>query len=87
MRRPRTRVAGRLVMGDAERRSHRAVAANHRRVGVDIAHGNAIAGQLACSVPNDFLTQRLPLRIQIKDRSLPLRPGMLVEVDVDTRNQ
>ena len=32
------------------------------------------------------ITQRLPLRIQIKDRSLPLRPGMLVEVDVNTRN-
>jgi membrane fusion protein (multidrug efflux system) len=32
------------------------------------------------------ITQRLPLRIQIKDSSLPLRPGMLVEVDVDTRN-
>lgn len=32
------------------------------------------------------VTQRLPLRIRLVDRSRRLKPGMLVEVDVDTRN-
>jgi len=32
------------------------------------------------------VTQRLPLRIKLADRSRRLKPGMMVEADVDTRN-
>ncbi len=32
------------------------------------------------------VTQRLPLRVRLADRANRLKPGMLVEVDVDTRN-
>ena len=32
------------------------------------------------------VTQRLPLRIRLADKASRLKPGMLVEVDVDTRH-
>jgi membrane fusion protein (multidrug efflux system) len=32
------------------------------------------------------ITQRLPVRILLKDNDLALRPGMMVEVDIDVRN-
>ncbi|HYH42736.1 MAG TPA: HlyD family secretion protein [Burkholderiales bacterium] len=33
------------------------------------------------------ITQRLPVRILIKDKDLTLRPGMMVEVDIPIRNE
>ena len=32
------------------------------------------------------ITQRLPVRILLKDKDLALRPGMMVEVDIAVRN-